>query len=90
MQQSLSVYLTLQKYQKDYAAYEEKRKKFLDWEDENRSSNAIASRNFANTDEALNYYNRMHEDEHLASEPPQFGDYYKPSKVTCSSAWSCR
>ena len=70
----------LEKYQKDYAAYEEKRKKFLDWEDENRSSNAIASRNFANTDEALKYYNKMHEDEHLDSEPPQFGHYYKPSK----------
>ena len=22
----------------------------------------------------------MHEDEHIASEPPQFSDYYKPSK----------
>ena len=70
----------LEKYQKDYAAYEEKRKKFLYWKDENRSSNAIASRNFANTDEVLKYYNKMHEDEHLASELPQFGDYYKPSK----------
>ena len=70
----------LKKYQNDYATYEEKKKKFLDWEDENRRSNAIASRNFSNTDEALKYYNKMHEDKHLASEPPQFGDYYKPSK----------
>ena len=70
----------LEKYQRDYAAYKEKRKKFLDWEDENRSSNAIASRNFANTDEALKYYDKMYEDDHLASELPQFGDYYKPSK----------
>mgnify|MGYP001793074080 CR=1 FL=1 len=49
----------LEKYQRDYAAYEEKRKSFLDWEDENRSSNAIASRNFGSTDEALKYYNKM-------------------------------
>ena len=70
----------LEKYKKDYAAYEHKRQKFLDWEDENRRSNTIASHNFANTDEALKYYNKMHEDEHLTSEPPQFGDYYQPSK----------
>ena len=70
----------LEKYQRDYVAYKEKRKKFLDWEDENRSSNAIASRNFANTDGALKYYDKMYEDDHLASELPQFGDYYNPSK----------
>ena len=50
------------------------------WEDENRRNNAIASRNFANTDEALKYYNRTHEDENLSDEPPQFSDYYRPSK----------
>ena len=43
----------LEKCQKDYAAYQAKRQKFLDWEDENRRNNAIASQNFANTDEAL-------------------------------------
>ena len=70
----------LENYQKDYAAYQEKRQKFLDWEDENRRNNAVASRNFANTDEALQYYNRTHKDEHLPDEPPQFSDYYRPSK----------
>ena len=70
---------TLEKYQKDYAAYQ-KRQKFLDWENENRRNNAIASRNFANTDEALKYYNGTNEDEHLPDEPPQFSDNYKPSK----------
>ena len=50
----------LEKYQKDYAAYQEKRQKFLNWENENRRNNAIASKNFANTDEALKYYNRTH------------------------------
>ena len=69
----------LEKYQKDYVAYQEKRQKFLDLEDENRRNNAIASRNFANTDEALKYYNRTHEDENLSDEPPQFSDYYRPS-----------
>ena len=70
----------MEKYQKDYVAYERKRQKFLDWEDENQRPNAIASHNFANTDEALKYYNKMHEDEHLKAEPPQFEDYYQPSK----------
>ena len=70
----------LEKYQKDYAAYQEKRRKFLDWEDENRCNNAIASRNFANTDEALKYYNKTHEDENLSDKPPQFSDYYRPPK----------
>ena len=70
----------LEKHQKDYAAYQKKRQNFLDWEDENRRNNAIASRNFANTDEALKYYNRTHEDNHLPDEPPQFSDYYRPSK----------
>ena len=70
----------LEKHQKDYAAYERKRKKFLYWEDENRRSNTIAPHNFANTDQAIKYYNRMHEDEHMTAEPPQFGDYYQPSK----------
>ena len=75
----------LEKYQKDYAAYQEKTEKMSslpreDWEDWNRRSNAIATHNFANTDEALKYYNKMHEYEHLSFEPPQFSDYYKPSK----------
>ena len=30
----------LEKYQKDYAVYQEKRQRFLDWEDENRKFNA--------------------------------------------------
>ena len=70
----------LEKYQKDYAAYQEKRQKFLDWEDENRRNNAIASWNLANTDEALKYYNKTYEDEHLSDQPPEFSDYYRPSK----------
>ena len=57
------------------SAYQEKKQNFLDWEDENGCNNAIASWNFANTDEALKYYNRVHEDEHQPDKPPQFSDY---------------
>ena len=71
----------LEKYQRDYERYHEKRQKYLDWEDENRRSNAIASQKIANTDEALKYYNRTHPDENLLSELSQFSDYYKPSKT---------
>ena len=70
----------LEKYHKDYAAYQEKRQTFINWEDENRRNNAIASRNFAKTDEALKYYNKMHPNAFLSDEPPQFSDYYRPSK----------
>ena len=70
----------IEKYQYDYVAYQQKRQKFLDCEDENRRNNAIASRNFANSDEALKYHNRTREDENLSDEPPQFSDYYRPSK----------
>ena len=70
----------MEKYQKDYGAYQQKKQTFLHWENENRRNNAIASKNFANTDEALKYYNRTHEDEHLPDEPPKFSDYYRPLK----------
>ena len=46
----------LEKYQKDYAKYQENRQKLLDWQEQNRHEDAIASsssQRLENTDEAL-------------------------------------
>ena len=37
----------------DYAKYQENRQKLLDWQEQNRHEDAIASQNFENTDEAF-------------------------------------
>ena len=70
----------LEKYQKDYAKYQENRQKLLDWQEQNRHEDAIASQSFENTDEALKLYNKFHPDENLQINEPVFSDYYRPSK----------
>ena len=70
----------LEKYQKDYAKYQENRQKLLDWQEQNRHEDAKASRNFENTDEALKLYNKFHPDENMQINEPVFSDYYRPSK----------
>ena len=70
----------LEKYQKDYAKYQENRQKLLDWQEQNRHEDAIASRNFENTDEALKLYNKFHSDKNMQINEPVFSDYYRPSK----------
>ena len=72
--------IALEKYQKDFAKYQESREKLLDWQEQNRENNAIASQNFEDTDEALELYNRTHPDENLNLTEPVFSDYYRPSK----------
>ena len=61
----------LEKYQKDYAEYQEKRQKLIDWEMKQKDEKYQASKNLSKTDEALELYAEMHE--------PKFSDYYKPS-----------
>ena len=53
----------LEKYQRDYAKYQENRQKLLDWQEQNRHEDAISAQNFENTDEALKLYNKFHPDE---------------------------
>ena len=71
--------IALEKYQV-YAKYQENREKLLDWQEQNRENNAIASQNFEDTDEALKLYNRTHPDKNLNLSEPVFSDYYRPSK----------
>ena len=70
----------LEKYQKDYAKYQENQQKLLDWQEQNRHEDAIASRNLENTDEALKLYNKFHPDENMQINEPVFSHYYRPSK----------
>ena len=62
----------LEKYQRDYAKYQENRQKLLDWQEQNRHEDAIASQNFENTDEALKLYNKFHPDENMQINEPVF------------------
>ena len=72
--------IALEKYQKDYVKCQENREKLLDWQEQNRENNAIASRNFEDNNEALKLYNRTHPDKSLNLTEPVFSDYYRPSK----------
>ena len=64
----------LERYQRDYAKYQENRQKLLDWQEQNRHEDAIASQNFENTDEALKLYNKFHPDENMQINEPVFSD----------------
>ena len=75
--------LALEKYEKDYQVWQKSRQRVLDWYSQRRDQQDIASRDLANTDEALKLYNRVHEavDQPQISlgKEPEFEDYYKPS-----------
>ena len=72
--------IALEKYQKDYAKYQENREKLLDWQEQNRENKEIASQNFRDTDEVLKLHNRTHPDKNLNLTEPVFSDYYRPLK----------
>ncbi len=46
----------IEKYQNDYAAYQEKRQKLIDWYSQQRDAEHQASQNLTNVDEALKLY----------------------------------
>ena len=61
----------LEKYQKDYAEYQEKRLAFIDFMNKRKDDENQVSKNISNTDDALKLYNQNH--------PPRFSDYYRPN-----------
>ena len=61
----------MEKYQRDYEEYHEKRQKMLDWENKKKDEKYQASKNISNTNQAFELYEQMSE--------PKFSDYYKPS-----------
>ena len=62
----------MEKYQKDYAEYQEKRLAYIDFMNSRKSDANQASENISNMDEALKLYNQM-------GNPPKFSDYYRPN-----------
>ena len=72
----------LEKHQKDYSKYQKNREKLLDWQEQNRRNNDIASQNFEDTDEALKLCNRIHPNENLnLTEPCLFLIITDPRKI---------
>ena len=60
----------LEKYQKDYAAYQEKRQRLLDWYNQQEREEHQANLNLSETDEAFKLY---------SLKEPRLSDYYRPS-----------
>ena len=71
----------LEKYQKDYAEYQEKRQKLIDWKMKQKDDKYMASKNISKTDEAFELYEQMHEPKFSETlKEPRFADYYRPSE----------
>ena len=62
----------LEKYQKDYAAFQENRQKLIDWKVQQKDEKYQASKNISNTDEQFELYSG-------SLDEPKFSDYYRPS-----------
>ena len=67
--------LALEKYQRDVAAWNEKRQAYRDWLDKNYRDKMQADKNFENTDYAFKLYAQTHPD--ASRFKPRFGDYYR-------------
>ena len=69
----------LEKYQRDYEEYHEKRSKLLDWYAQKMKMKREGEQHFINTDEALKLYRKVHSMNYDLPPEPKFSDYYKPS-----------
>ena len=67
----------IEKYEADYAAYQEKRQRLLDWYNQQRDAEHQASQNLTDTDEAFKLYSQTHPDYSL--QEPKLSDHYRPS-----------
>ena len=70
--------LALEKYQRDVAAWNEKRQAYRDWLDKNYRDKMQADKNFENTDYAFKLYAQIHPN--LPRTRPEWKNYYQPSK----------
>ena len=71
--------LALEKYDRDYQTWQKSRQRVMDWYSTRRDEQDIAARDLSNTDEALKLYNKVHSQEIVVGNEPNFGNYYKPS-----------
>ena len=69
----------MEKYQKDYAEYQENREKVLHWHDKMIETETLAEKIFQDTDEVFKFYSLTHQDK-IDKNEPVFSDYYRPSK----------
>ena len=67
----------LENYERDYAVYQEKRQRLLDWYNQQEEAEHKAYTNMSNTDEAFKLYSQTHPDYSL--QEPELSDYYRPS-----------
>ena len=67
----------IETYQKDYAEFQKRRQKLIDWYSQQHEAEHQASQNLLNTDEALKLYSQTHPDYQL--DEPKLSDYYRPS-----------
>ena len=51
----------------------------MDWYSQRRDEQDIAAQDLSNTDEALKLYNKVHYEEMVLGNEPNFSNYYKPS-----------
>ncbi len=70
----------LEKYQADWAAFQERREKLEDWEVEQERIRRRAGEDVDATNRALDLYAQAHPRPPSASEP-QWPDYYRPSRT---------
>ena len=71
--------LALEKYERDYQTWQKSRQRVMDWYSQRRDEQDIAARDLSNTDEALKLYNKVHSEDRIEVNEPNFNDYYKPS-----------
>ena len=71
--------LALEKYDRDYQTWQKSRQRVMDWYSSRRDEQDIAARDLSNTDEALKLYNKVHSQEIIVGNEPNFSNYYKPS-----------
>ena len=71
--------LALEKYERDYQTWQKSRQRVMDWYSQRRDEQDIAARDLSNTDEALKLYNKVHSEDMVVGNEPNFDNYYKPS-----------
>ena len=69
----------LEKYQRDYEEYHERREKLMDWYAQKMKIKRQAAQDFVDTDEALKLYREVHSMNYHLPPEPKFSNYYKPS-----------
>ena len=69
----------LEKYQRDYEKYHERRQKLLDWFSQQRAAKGKAAQDLEDTDEAFKLYAQTHHEDYTLGAEPKFSDYYRPS-----------